>query len=241
MNKTYIIKQPAGIGDIIFCQKIAKNFAEDGNRVIWIVSPSYFYIKDYLIGDIEYYSESEDFPHKDIYNSQNSTEDILVVDLQSADAFIRSCHCHRNSLAHGHMKYNRLGISYHDWQDYFEFKRNAERENRLIEKLGIDISKPYNIINNNFGTYPNYLSRNDIYTLNGFSNIYMEFIEGTHIFDWLKILENAQEIHTVETSFVYLLEKLDINNVSVYSRYPGINDDFSYMKDNFKSKWRYIP
>ena len=44
------IKQPAGIGDIFYCLKIAKRLLQDNKtkKVIWPVSPVYSYIKDYI-------------------------------------------------------------------------------------------------------------------------------------------------------------------------------------------------
>ena len=140
-----------------------------------------------------------------------------------------------------HMKYDFSGVSYHDWLDYFNFNRNESRENALIDRLGINMSERYNFINCNFGTYPVTKRREDMNPTNPFRNIEMTFIEGTHIFDWIKILLGAQEIHTVETSLYYILAKLGLrNNVYIYSKFPGMNDDFSYMRDNSPREWNYI-
>ncbi len=48
-DKVCIIKQPAGIGDIFFCQKIAQSVLADTDcvKVIWPVSSIYSYLKDY--------------------------------------------------------------------------------------------------------------------------------------------------------------------------------------------------
>ena len=55
--KPCLIKQPAGIGDIFFCQKIARYMMHHGYDVIWPVLPSISWIKDYikdrLTGSIE--------------------------------------------------------------------------------------------------------------------------------------------------------------------------------------------
>jgi len=37
--KPCLIKQPAGIGDIFFCQKIARYMAYHGYQIIWPISP----------------------------------------------------------------------------------------------------------------------------------------------------------------------------------------------------------
>lgn len=56
-DKVCIIKQPAGIGDIFFCQKIAQSVREETEykKVIWPVASTYSYLKDYMIAeDVEF-------------------------------------------------------------------------------------------------------------------------------------------------------------------------------------------
>lgn len=253
MDKTCLIKQPAGIGDILFCQKIAKVIQEETEykKIIWPVSEQYCYLKDYLISDnIDFPLETDNFPYKDFYNSGNlymvESDNVLFVPLQSSDVVEKICKCHNNSKAHGHMKYNFCNVSYSDWKNYFELKRNYKRENDLISKLELDINKPYNLINKNSGTYPNYSNNllsneiKDIVPNNNFKNVYMEFYDGVNIFDWMKIFEYAREIHTMECGVYYILEKMNLDNVFIYTKYINQNDDFSYMRDHCNPKWRYI-
>jgi hypothetical protein len=254
MEKICLIKQPAGIGDILFCQKIAKVIQEETEykKIIWPVSEQYYYLKDYLIcNDIEFPIETENFLYKDIYLSNSlymiKEDNFLYVPLETSSFVEGHCKCHDNSRAHGHMKYNFCNISYSNWKDYFKFNRNFEREDNLIKLLGIDINEPFNLINKNCGTYPNILTTQRICPNNNFKNIYMEFIDGINIFDWIKIFKHAQEIHSMECGVYYILEKLNLDSVHIYSKYTsewddGKNriDDFSYMKDHCNKKWRFI-
>ena len=50
----------------------------------------------------------------------------------------------------------------------------------------------------------------------------LEIIDGFSLFDWCKVIENAQEIHTVHTSMPYLIDKLDIK-AEKYYMYQGIH------------------
>ena len=115
--KTCIIKQPAGIGDIFFCQKIAKEIQDstEYKKVIWPVASTYSYLKDYLIvQDVEFIDESLDFPYKDVYNSGSlymvQTDEYLFVPLQTADYVQKTSNRHNNPLGHGHMKYDFCNI-----------------------------------------------------------------------------------------------------------------------------------
>ena len=65
--KTLLIKQPAGFGDILFCQKIAKVFRErtEYKEIIWPVASVYSYIQEYMGNDnFHFPSEDEDFSFK---------------------------------------------------------------------------------------------------------------------------------------------------------------------------------
>jgi|TARA_B100000073_G_C23709633_1_gene563749 hypothetical protein len=248
-GKICVIKQPAGIGDIFFCQKIAQSVLTETDcvKVIWPVASTYSYLNDYMIADnVEFVDETSDFAYKSVYNSNSiymvDTEQFLFVPLQTADYVQKTSKRHNNPLGHGHMKYDFCGVDYDDWKEYFNFSRNEERENALIEKIGLDITKPYNLINNNCGTYPNFGKREDIKTNNEYPNVYMDFYEGVTLFDWVKIFENAEEIHTVETSVYYILEKLNLEKVYIYAKPTPENraNDFSYMKEHCSNKWTYI-
>ena len=64
--KPCLIKQPGGIGDIFFCQKIARYMMHHGYDVIWPVLPSISWIKDY-IKDIDFPTVEDEFPMKEVY------------------------------------------------------------------------------------------------------------------------------------------------------------------------------
>jgi|TARA_R110000824_G_scaffold101327_2_gene240699 hypothetical protein len=244
MEKVCLIKQPAGIGDIFFCQKIAKLVLSKGNynKIIWPVVQQYSYLNEYMgTEQIDFCSEQDDFMHKDLYHSNYlqiyKTDDVVYVPLFTSDRVITL----PNPRAHGHMKYKFCNMSCQNWKDYFDFKRNYDREKALVERLGVDINEKYNIVNKNYGTFPDYLTREDVEPNNNYKNVYMDFYDDVRLFDWLTLFENAHEIHTMECGVHYLLEKLNLENVFIYSKFfAHADDDFSYMKDHCSEKWTYI-
>ena len=254
MDKICLVKQPAGFGDILFCQKIAKVIQEttDYKHIIWPVAPVYSYLSEYMgDDDLIFPSEDSDFPLKEVYQSGSvqaiQTDDFIFVPLQTADYVLSPCKCHNNPRAHGHIKYNFCNIDYLDWKDYLAFRRFEEREAALIEYLGLNILEPYNVINKSCGTPPHCEYRENIKPDNDYKNVYMEPIEGFTLFDWIKVFEHAKEIHTMETGVYYILDKMGLDNVYIYSKYTSqwnperhLPDDFSYMKDHCNPKWRYV-
>jgi len=74
MSKICLIKQPAGIGDIFACLKIAKTIQAETeyNRVIWPVASVYSYLNEYLIAnDILFCKEEDSFDFKSVYTSSH--------------------------------------------------------------------------------------------------------------------------------------------------------------------------
>ena len=71
-----------------------------------------------------------------------------------------------------------------------------------------------------------------------------EHLNQFNFFDLSWILENAEEIHTVETSLCYLIECLDTTDkLFVYSRIIDNRpqySNFDYINKFYKKDWKYI-
>lgn len=241
MSKICLINQPAGLGDILFCQKIAYVALQEFGceKVVWPVSEVYNYLSEYVSQPNVYFETKNQEPNlgKNIIN----TEELLYIPLVSSDSVIN----HSDMRAHGHIKYKFFfNTEYKDWKNYFSLKRNFERELELIKYLNLNINEPFNLINRNFGTPPNFKINNNIEPSNNLKNIYMDILPGFNIFDWIGVIEKATEIHTMETSLYYILEKLGIeNNVYIYSKYTfqyGQQDNYEYMKSHCSKNWNYV-
>jgi hypothetical protein len=101
--------------------------------------------------------------------------------------------------------------------------------------------EPFNLINRNFGS-KNYTYLNNKIAIelnNGFKNIVMEYLDFDNIFDWVGLMERAWEIHTVDTAWCYLLEKIGKKRVTVYSRMRDASF-FNYVKGIFNPEWTYV-
>lgn len=240
-----LIRQPAGLGDIIFCQKIAKKLIELGYEIIWPLSKHYSYIKDYIVcPKVSFVIETGDFLYKNVYvnDSHNfiQTDGFLYLPLQRVNPLM-----FENEKSMMIAKYKYCQMDHHDWMDYVKFNRNKEREEYLKNFLGIQNGEKYNFINNLYGTPP-YTARNEnIIPRNNFKNIYMNIYDWDHVFDWLGVIEKAEEIHTVETSLCYLMTCIGLKNVNIYERIPNKNIRYETPSNNylhqsiFLSGWKY--
>lgn len=236
--KICLIKQSCGLGDIFFCQKIGRVFFNKGYHIVWPIKNEFYYLSKYLDSPFNFPVESIDFPHKELYNQKISdamvTQDKNIIILPLA----------------GHMpvdpsvmltKYKFVNIDYSDWANYFNFKRDRHRESTLYyDILGLKEGEKYNLVNNNFVSPP--FSEKSTVKIpdNGYRNVFMDYYGIDNIFDWCGVIEGAEEIHTVNTSICYMIEKLNTSDkLYMYHRRPT-DTNFDYIKGIYNKKWEYI-
>jgi hypothetical protein len=230
-----LIKQPAGLGDIFFTQKIAHTLAEHyGCRVTWPVLDEFIWVKDYLIApNVDFVPLSSDFKYKEVFEQPISDvieieDNCLYLPLQHADWQIPG------SVMEA--KYKIVNMDFDNWADYFDFNRNEGRERDLFDLLELT-EENYIVTNRYFGS-----GKEGVCTQINFNTplkvVEVDNIPGFTLFDWSYIMQCALQIHTVDTSWCYLFEKLALENgVNMYSRYTPSN--WMHIKNLFKSKWVY--
>jgi hypothetical protein len=213
------IDQKAGIGDIFFCQKIAHKLIEEKNEdILWPVIKEFSWIDQYIKHPrIKF----------EIYDQNKKYINVLKLDGSEQD-FPGSV-----MLA----KYKKVKIDYSDWVNYFFFERNKEKEDYLYYNiLGLKDDSSYIFVNRNYASPPNILKCN--YIPNFKNEIEMSLIDNFTLFDWCKVFEKASEIHTVESSLNYIIEKLDINkNLNMYSKWNP--PSYYHIEELFKKDWIY--
>ena len=111
-----LIKQPAGIGDVFFCQKIARLMMMKGYDVVWPLKPDIQWIQNY-IKDIWFPMTTDDFPMKDIYEHGAGA----VVEEQAAFISTATADMTHNDGKIMSSKYSMLGLD------------------TLIGKIGLDL------------------------------------------------------------------------------------------------------
>ena len=215
--KPCLIYQPLGLGDILWVQGIVDHFIEQGYDVVYPVGDVYYDMVSKYINKqgLTWYNESNDYPMKQItgVTSPLKNDDKMYMPLQYADRHVSG----PLLLA----KYIFADVALpDDYRDHFDIKRDYDREQRLIDTY--KLYGDYIIVNENFATPPTYLVRSieldtDCYV--HYMNIEQNNSNGFNIFDWIGALQSAQSIHTVETSFCYIIDKYcKQEDIHIYER-----------------------
>ena len=125
--KPCIIKQPAGVGDVFFLQKIAHVYRDKGHQVLWPLRDHIFWISEYISG-IEWYKLSEwlEGPYGQLFNYAGfaDTDNFIYIDASTADRTFNTDPTRIMSA-----KFGLAGMDHKDWGKYFKFERKREKEN----------------------------------------------------------------------------------------------------------------
>ena len=231
--KPCLIKQPAGVGDVFFLQKVAHHFRSKGSKFIWPLRDDIFWISKY-IPDIERYKVSDDFPGKELYNYAGfgETEEFIFADPSTADRTFNTDPTRIMSA-----KYGLVGLDHRDWAKYFKFNRNKEREEQLYYMvLGLKDDSEY--------VYVNDITNTDLRKTSSMSDksydypvVENKIYDGFSLFDWIKVWENAKEIHTQPTAMCFIMDVIDTDSKIFY--YPKDERQYQDVIDIFNKVTEY--
>lgn len=235
--KTCYIKQPAGLGDILFCQKIAAKIKEKGYNVVWPVATVYSYLNNYIDGILFDDINKHSWLHNCGINTIKINDSDIYVPLQDADKSFKN-----ESLMVS--KYKFINVSHDDWASYIVINRNYDREKQLMHELNIQSGDDYDIICNTFGTPPttmtcDYMNNHIKGVIQKRKTVQMFNSSNYNVFDWIGVLENSNAIYTTDTCFIYLIEALNLGKqLFMYSRYTPPN--FMHVEPILKRSWTLI-
>lgn len=216
-----LIRQPSGIGDVFYTQKIVKKLLEDTvDEVYWPIEDQYCAcLNDYLDAkNINFIPLSNFKDTSELYNTDINEivkkGDILYVPLQHADQIYTNM-----SVMKAKYYFCNMKDEFEDWDLYFNFRRNEEKEKELKDFLRIKDGDDFVITSDSYGTFPNHTTRTVPYNGNK-KIIKLKPYRGFNVFDWCWVFENASEIHMIETCFIYILEKLNLKAkiLNLYSK-----------------------
>jgi hypothetical protein len=229
---TITINQPAGLGDIIWVQPILQMFVDKGFNIIYPVIDHYLPMaKEYLPrNNVEYVSLNVDYPFKDSFDSKVALE-------KDSNYYLPLTYSHlhfpNSSLMISKYLFTQTPIQ--DWRGFIPRIRNLDREKKLFEKVNPKGSE-YVLVNKIFGTPPNTLEREinlsdpnlKVITIDYRDNDLTEF----HPFDWIGIIENAKEVHFVQTAFSFIVDLYapPTANLHLYDR-VGVGQPQRFLKD----------
>jgi len=231
--KNCVIKQPAGLGDILFLQKAAHKIKEQGYHVIWPIIPQFMWLKDY-VKEYEFVDINSNFLMKDCYYDNRlytQRGNNIIVSFQDADKSFPN-----ESVMTA--KYKAFSLDFNNWQDYIHYERDEKKEEQLYNQFK---DKNDIFINNTYGSPPNVtecIHMKHIVEDNA-DAIKMQIVDNITVFEWFFVAQQCKHVYTTDSCLIYLLETLkQSQQLYMYSRFTP--PDFRHVNCIMKKQWRFI-
>lgn len=213
-----VINQPAGVGDIIFCEPLFR-----GLDCSWMVEPCFLGMQKHT--DIPLIGKGKNYYKFDSKEVREVEAGIISIPLRWSDRILGVPY--RLCMA---SKYWLFG---QDWalSRSAEWKRDYVAEKSLKAHLGNP--RGYTVVNRTFKTEQT--GRTRIPRIP--NELVFREIEGYTILDWCGVLEGADEIHTVDTALVHIMNWLGLTG-TIYDR-AGEGLTVNRVDYLFKKSWKY--
>lgn len=222
-GKVLIISQPAGLGDIIFCQTIANDFIGEGYKVLWPVIPDLVVGVNRAYPNVVFVNRGE-IPVNLECRERYERNDVLYLPTRYSEFLMGKPY-----KFHMESKYSYLGKDWQTWKRNAIPVRHLKKEELLKNFLGINANEPYNFIATQFGALAQHKA--EIKISNQYKNVELNYVPGFSLFDWCGVIEGAETIHAVSSSTLYLFEILNLkaSEVHIYNR-TGVEQNLDYVR-----------
>lgn len=121
----------------------------------------------------------------------------------------------------------------HRWSKFF-LKRDYESEKRLFNELNLT-TREYVFIHDDsvrgFKIDRKYIVNKDLTIITPHMT--------KNIFDWCMVLENAKELHCIDSSFRLIADSISLRTTDLFFHYSYINKDKRYLSSS-KYPWKII-
>lgn len=195
-----------GLGDHIICNGMVRHYSELYDNVVLFSYSHNLSNVEYMYRDLKNL-EVFDFKTEDHlvkYIIENNLQPHLIkIGFERLPGYL-------NEMTFDKAFYRMMGLDFMIRFDKFFFKRNDEKENLVCKTLNPNDEKYIFVIddpNRGFNIDMNKVPNNYKIIKNDYNFM---------MFDYIKLLENAEEIHTMQTGFLDLINSYKMNKPKIY-------------------------
>lgn len=228
IGDSFIIHHHLGLGDSIICNGLVNYLSKKNNKV-------YLPVKSNLLDKINYlYSDNNDVEIFEIDN-ESREQDILYFAEKKSVKILRIGFDNIGATSFNLAFYKQIGLPYRYTYKYFNLPEAVDKElelqNHLIDYYNVD-PKNYSIVHNEYqwpgGTFElkNTDEKNTIFVTRE-SDIF------NNIFYYQKLIQDANTIHCINSSFLHLVERVK-TSAKLYYHHLRKN------KMHLSNRWTYV-
>ena len=180
-----LIKQPGKVGDIIRVLPIAKWYAQKGFVVFWQCPKIYHHLFDYVDYVTPVESDGDYTKTIDLsfgIDTKAEVHQLWMNKRKTIDSFVT-------------LKYEIANVPIELFNE-LDYNRDNAKEDELFDLVTKNVLGSYRLVHR-LSDYGSPITVDDAMDV-----VLFEPIEGYSIFDWRKVIENADEIHCIDSSLV---------------------------------------
>ena len=223
-NKEFILHHHLGLGDSIVCNGMVNYLSKDFEKIYLPVKDNNYKTIKFLYSEnnrVEIFKVENETRENDVSNfANNNNLEILRVGFKNV-----------GDTPFNKAFYKQLNLPYKYSIKYFSIPRSDSMQDNLMKHL----VEYYKIKDNKFNVIHNESSgkKYELKNINGTNNIFVSKesdIYGNMLL-YKKLIENAEEIHCINSSFIHLVER--VNNIGkIY--YHHIRKSKLFLKKRWK-------
>jgi hypothetical protein len=228
MNDTVTIFHFLGLGDHIICNGLVRNLILPTKNYRLIVKNRNYKSVSFMYRDLYNLSFLIVDDEIDIINYiKNYKSDIIKMDFDKHLKFLSEGCCWDLAF------YKEFGIDFKKRWDDFYIKRDLDVEYSLYKKLN-PYDEPFVLIHNIDSLGVDRINYNFVTR----DKLIIEVKKTETIFDYIHIIEKADEIHCIDSSFIHLVESVSTNTDKLY--YHRNFNKRSESDHTTRKKWEII-
>ena len=224
MKANVIVLQQGGLGDIFFIQKLCKNLSHTYNVYHPVTTEMWNSGVSQLITDDVICGTNLQLPQENtmVYDCSNQPKPNGAIDTMTS-------------------KYASTSVGWYDWQKYFTYKRDHDREKALKEKLAIRDGEPY-IFANKFYSFRKPHNGVELSIPEDYDGriVWMDTNLSQSVFDWCWIMENAEQIHIVDTCLNYIIDTLNYKADTLVCHPRHYKNTEACVGKLFSAPWQWV-
>ena len=194
-----------GLGDHIICNGLVRNICKKIKNVNLFCKPVYFESVSFMYRDLD---------NIKIIKGDDKTVPVILNDIPKENKIIvgfDNFHYNYNNEPFDKFFYSNVGLNFEKrWTDFY-IERDHVREQKLYDNFGIEgeYAFVHEDINRSYGVQKSYIEK-------GLQYFTPDPYYSNNVFDYLMLIENAKEIHVIDSSFKQLIESVNVNAKKIF-------------------------
>lgn len=195
-----------GLGDHIICNGMVRHFCKRNNNIVLFCYSHYRKNVEYMYRDLDNLEIFDFSTEPEIVNfihRNNLQSNLIRTGFEKLDQYL-------SKMTFDQAFYEMIGLDFQIRFSDYHFERDIDRENLVCETLNPDNEKYIVVLDAPDRGYSIDMKKiNSDYKVIKNDNRFL-------MFDYIKLFENAEEIHTMQTGFKDLINSYKMDKPKIY-------------------------